>query len=135
MSEERITPKNVEELEDDQIFVFGSNRSGIHGSCAAEKAMNMGAVWKQPEGLQGNTYAIPTKDFNVKDTLSLDMIKMHVDLFLEFAKSRSDLTFLVTEIGCGYAGYKPSDISPMFKEAKNINNIHLPESFWKEIKK
>ena len=38
--------------------------------------------------------------------------------------------FLVTPIVCGIAGFDPEDIAPLFKEAKEINNISLPESYW-----
>lgn len=135
MGDSRVTPPHVEEVGENEIFVFGSNKSGIHGLGAAKKAFDdFGAEWKQAEGLQGNSYAIPTKDFNVRDSLPLDQIKMHVDLFLEFAKQRPDLKFLVTEIGCNFAGFGPEDIAPMFEEAKEYENIYLPSAFWENFK-
>lgn len=131
----RITPYSVKSLEENEVFVFGSNKSGIHGKGAARKALDhFGAQWNKPEGLYGNSYAIPTKDFNVKDTLDLQDIRMHVDLFIELARSRPDLTFYVTEIGCGYAGYEPNDIAPLFVEAVELKNIYLPERFWDVLK-
>jgi hypothetical protein len=50
---------------------------------------------------------------------------------LSFAKSNTDLKFLVTEIGCGIAGFKAEEIAPLFKSAieENIENIYLPMSF------
>lgn len=46
------------------IFVFGSNLSGIHGAGAAHFAMQkMGAIYGQGQGLQGQSYALPTKEF------------------------------------------------------------------------
>ena len=125
----RITPNNITELKDNEIFVFGSNENGRHGKGAAKTALGWGAKWGQARGLQGKTYGIPTKDHSVRITLPIYKIQIYVDEFIEFAKERQDLTFLVTEIGCGLAGYKPKDIAPLFKEAKNIENIYLPEKF------
>ena len=50
--------------------------------------------------------------------------------FIEFAKTNENLIFLVTEIGCGLAGLKPKEVAPLFKEAVNVFNIHLPSRFW-----
>ena len=55
------TPENITELRENEIFVFGSNLRGMHGSGAARVAMNrFGAVWGKGVGLQGRSYAIPT---------------------------------------------------------------------------
>lgn len=110
------------------IFVFGSNLSGIHGAGAARAAMDKhGAIWKQAIGLQGNSYAIPTKAHNVIDTLPIDDIRVYVNAFIEFAKIHPEMMFEVTRIGCGLAGYKPSDIAPLFKGAPA--NCIMPEDF------
>jgi hypothetical protein len=127
--ESRTTPDFVTELGDNEIFVFGSNLSGIHGAGAAQQALIWGAVWGNPFGIQGRTYAIPTKDKNVYTTLPLDLIKTYVDSFIEYAKERKEV-FLVTEIGCGLAGYVPFQIAPLFMDALRVENIHLPERFW-----
>lgn len=112
------------------IFVFGSNLAGVHGAGAARFALeNHGAVWGQGIGLQGNSYGIPTKDERIR-TLSLDVIQKHVNDFIEFAEKHPQLNFQVTAIGCGLAGYSPSDIAPMFENAPS--NCSLPDSF-KEI--
>lgn len=62
----RISSKNITELKDNEVFVFGSNESGIHGAGAAKTALKWGAILGQPEGLQGKTYAIPTKSKDIK---------------------------------------------------------------------
>ncbi len=125
---DRISPKLIKELQPNEIFVFGSNLSGYHGGGAARAAYNKwGAIWGKGTGLQGQTYAIPTMQGGVKT------IKPYVDEFIQFAKDNPDKIFLVTEIGCGIAGFKVSEIAPLFKDAVNIENIHLPESFWNEI--
>ena len=80
-------------------------------------------------GLQGKSFAIPTKDKNI-ETLPLYKINHYVKLFEQFARSRSDLKFLVTEIGCGLAGYTIDDIAPLFYNFIGIENVYLPKSFF-----
>jgi hypothetical protein len=130
----RTTPDDIKKLEQGHIFVFGSNLSGRHGKGAAKTALGWGAKWGQAAGLQGKTYGIPTKDASIRRTLTLIEIKPFVDEFIEFAKNNPNLTFLVTEIGCGLAGYKQKDIAPLFVNAVNIENIYLPEKFWHKLK-
>lgn len=96
------------------IFVFASNLAGRHGAGSARHALiHSGAIYGQGVGRQGDSYAIPTKDSNIK-TLKLNVISEYVDLFLEYARKNPNLTFKVTQIGCGLAGYDPCDIAPMF---------------------
>ena len=64
----------------------------------------------------------------------VDTVKPYVDEFIEFARNHPELFFYVTRIGCGIAGFKDKDISPLFKEAVNVENICLPESFVDIIK-
>jgi len=130
----RITPEEIKYLEDGHIFVFGSNQSGRHGLGAAKTALGWGAVWGQAEGLQGRTYGIPTKDKSIRRTLSVTEIKPYVDRFIDFATDNQDLTFMVTEIGCGLAGLKPKQIAPLFLHAIVLDNVHLPERFWHKLK-
>lgn len=130
----RVTSNEIKKLESNQIFVFGSNEGGKHGKGAAKTALTWGAKWGQAKGLQGRTYGIPTKDSSIRRTLSVNEIKPYVDEFISFAISRPDLIFLVTEIGCGLAGHKPKDIAPLFKDAVDVVNIHLPERFWHKLK-
>ncbi|MDR1129513.1 MAG: hypothetical protein LBK96_00845 [Prevotellaceae bacterium] len=126
MTTKRISPKWIKSLEKNEIFVFGSNLSGFHAGGAARLAMKWGAVWGQGVGLQGQTYAIPT----MFDTT--EEIKPYTDEFIDFAKAHPELKFLVTEIGCGIAGFTPDDIAPLFRQAidSDIENIYLPESFY-----
>lgn len=112
----------------DKVFVFGSNLAGRHGAGAALWARkNRGAIYGQGWGLQGNSYAIPTKDANLK-TLPLDDIASSVAIFLEFALSHPEIEFEVTPIGCGLAGYQPKDIAWMFN-LPPPRNVHLPAPF------
>lgn len=123
----RITPDMIDRLKKGQIFVFGSNSMGHHAGGAARTAvLKFGAVMGQGEGLQGQSYAIPTMD-------GLDALKEHVRTFIAFAKGHPELTFLVTRVGCGIAGYKDSDVAPFFVGAVDVENIWLPQEFWDEL--
>lgn len=133
--EGRITSGFIEDLEPNQIFVFGSNLAGKHGKGAAKlAAQKFGAQYGKGEGLHMQSYALPTKNFAIK-TLPLDKIKGYVDRFIKVAEINPKLTFLVTEIGCGLAGYTPEDIAPMFEDAIRLENVHLPLSFWQVLGK
>jgi len=101
------------------IFVFGSNLAGIHGAGAARHALEQeGAVWGYGVGPIGNSYAIPTKDYNIH-SLSLDLIMIHVQAFISYAELHPELEFKVTRIGCGLAGFTNEQIAPMFERAPN----------------
>lgn len=108
----------------DAIFVFGSNLAGRHGKGAALAALrNHGAIYGQPVGLQGQSYAIPTKDQQLRP-LSLSTIRISVEIFISFAKQHPELQFKVTRIGCGLAGYSDEQIAPLFRDAPE--NCALP---------
>lgn len=97
------------------IFVFGSNTAGRHGKGAALFARkNFGAIYGRGEGIQGLSYAIPTKDGNLR-TLPLSAIAEHVATFLAFALANPELRFRITPIGCGLAGYRREQIKPIFE--------------------
>jgi len=133
--ENRISSDNITKLNTNEIFVFGSNLSGRHGKGAAKQALTWGAIWGQGAGLQGRTYGITSKNASITRTLSVKEIKPFVDDFIQFAKDNQNLIFLVTEIGCGLANLTPKEITPLFKEAIDIENIHLPKRFWHKLKK
>lgn len=110
-----------------EVFVFGSNLLGEHmGGSAAEAAKNHGAVWGQGVGLQGNSYAIPTLDEMFKK-LPLSTIGEYIDRFLIFAATNRNMVFNIVAIGTGIAGFKPSEIAPMFADAPD--NCVLPDEF------
>jgi hypothetical protein len=122
------SPKIITQLAINEIFVFGSNTAGRHGKGAALQALKFGAVYGKGLGLAGRTYAIPTKDGNLQ-VLPLSRIFGHVCDFITLCSVKPKYNFLVTEIGCGLAGYTPQQIAPLFKEATKLENILLPESF------
>lgn len=126
----KYTPESITTLGHRDIFVFGSNLSGHHIGGAARVALHrFGAVWGQGEGLQGNSYAIPTMQGGI------ETIKPYVDRFIEFAEYEKALTFYVTKIGCGIAGFAIKDIAPLFRNTYNLPNVILPIEFVDYIEK
>ena len=120
----RITPDVITRLGASEVFVFGSNEQGLHYGGAAKAAMeNFGAIMGQGNGLQGKSYAIPSMS-------GLGVMGEYVKEFCEFAKAHPEKRFLVTEIGCGIAGYSVSDVAPLFECCLDVDNITLPASFW-----
>lgn len=126
-----ITPKNIINLNNNEIFVFGSNEAGRHGKGAAKTAMKWGAKYGQAEGLQGMTYGIPTVNSSITKSLSIDEIKKYVDRFINFVNTHEEYMFLITEIGCGLAGKTANEIAPLFKNIFYAKNISLPLNFFK----
>ena len=126
----RTTPDLIQNVKENEVFVFGSNESGIHGKGAAKTALRFGARFGVGNGISGNSYAIPTKDAKIQ-TLAHSKIYRYVQEFIEYAKANRNKVFLVTEIGCGLAGYSAQHIAPMFESAIDIENVHLPAKFWK----
>lgn len=97
-----------------QVFVFGSNLAGIHGAGAAKAALRYGARMGHGIGLVGMTYAIPTKDHDI-NTLPIETIKPYIQRFVKMTLEYPQVEFFVTRVGCGLAGYKDSQIAPLFK--------------------
>lgn len=126
-----VTPNYIKELKENEIFVFGSNRQGRHGKGAALTARNkFGAIYGQSEGLQGQSYAIITKELRKEyQPVSLGEIKLGVDTFIQFAKDNKHLTFYVVELGCNLAYFTVEEIAPLFKSAMKLKNIYLPQRF------
>ena len=124
----RITPEHITSLRPGEVFVFGSNLAGMHaGGAARQAADEFGAIMGQGVGLQGQSYAIPTMQGGVST------IQPYVDEFLRFADCHPEMTFLVTRIGCGIAGFTPAEIAPLFAGVISLPNVHLPLDFWREL--
>ena len=124
MEQKRTTPEFITELQPGEIFVFGSNLKGMHGGGAAYIAYRkFGAIMGQGVGLQGQSYAIPTMQGGV------ETIRPYVNEFIAFAKEHQELTFLVTRIGCGIAGFTDEEIAPLFEQAHDVENIVLPPNW------
>jgi hypothetical protein len=130
MNTPRFTPDRITKLEPGEIFVFGSNVQGVHGAGAAKDAARLfGAKRGIGIGFTGQCYAIPTRSYKGGSftTLPLKSINMHVNTFLADASAMPGNVFLVTQIGCGYAGLSPEKIAQMFKV--HPANVILPKSF------
>ena len=113
-----------------KVFVFGSNEAGIHGAGAAKFAKeHRGARMGRSYGMWGKSFAIPTKN-EVFEVLPLNQIEDYVRGFIAFARGKRKLTFQVTAIGTGLAGYKHEIIAPMFLDAPR--NCFFDER-WKPI--
>jgi hypothetical protein len=134
---DRITNPKITSLNTREVFIFGSNESGFHGAGAARIAhIDFGAPYRMGFGYyecsKGRTFAIPTKDWLI-GKLDKERISFYVDRFVDFATYNPQLTFLVTQIGCGLAGYTPKDIAPMFSFTRHLENVHLPKEFWEVL--
>ncbi len=120
------------------LFVFGSNLAGKHYGGAARYATEChGAEMGVAEGRTGNSYALPTLDENFQQ-LTLERISAGVERLKQYAQEHPELTFYVTRIGCGIAGFSDSDIAPMFRGAPS-NCTFDPQwgeyglTAWKEV--
>lgn len=84
-----VTPEWISELKPNEIFVFGCRRSGRHYEGAANFAREyFGAIAGQGEGLQGQSYVIPTAG------VGLCWIRHAVNRFTEFAALTLTRSFL-----------------------------------------
>jgi len=118
------TPEFITELKPNEVFVFGSNLQGMHAGGAARIAHErFGAVWGQGVGMQGQSYAIPTMQGGV------ETIEPYVEEFMDYAFRHRELTFLVTRIGCGIAGFTAQQIAPLFLKVIDLENVILPKDF------
>ena len=120
----RITPDMITRLAPNEVFVFGSNGQGLHYGGAAKTAVKyFGAIIGQGNGLQGKSYGINSMS-------GLGEMGERVKEFCEFAKAHPEKRFLVTEIGCGIAGYSVNEVAPLFECCRDVKNVTLPVSFW-----
>lgn len=127
------TPDYIDRLLPNQIFVFGSNALGYHSGGASGMAKKrFGAIWGQPEGIQGQSYAIPV-DFG-KGNVTPD-IQPYIDRFISYAKTHPENHFFVTRVGCGIAGFTDQEMAEHFREALTMNNVSLPRSFVNALQK
>ena len=122
---DRITPDQIDQLEENEVFVFGSNPQGTHtGGAAAHAVKHFGAIVGQGEGMQGQSYAIPT-------TGDYTLFAQAVQRFTSYAAAHPEKRFLVTRVGCGNAGRDVREVALLFVNAIRLENVCLPEDFWK----
>ena len=133
----KYTPERITSLQENEIFVFGSNRLGKHIGGAARIAKDkFGAQERVSEGISGQTYAIPTLDERFERVYLLDLT-ISMTLFLEHVKLYKDrYTYYLTKIGCGIAGWSTCDVRQVFQLClKRIfngvvpDNLYIPKEF------
>lgn len=108
----------ITELDDNEVIVIGSNKHGLHVAGAAFYAYkHFGLMWGVGEGLSGQTYALPTME-------GLASFAEAVAEFLRYAELSHDLTFFVTKVGCGIAGYPEALVQELFVDLPE--NVKLP---------
>lgn len=120
---------NIQRLNNNQIFVFGSNTKGIHGAGAAKKAIEFGAIYGNPKGRQGNTYAIITKDLDVgKRSIPILEIVDQIYWLYQYAKKNSELEFLIAykNDNNNLNGYTSNEMAKAFVFAMIMNNEEIP---------
>lgn len=123
------TPEKITSLKENEIFVFGSNLNGNHAGGAAYLAVEkFGAQMGNPEGIQGQSYAIPTLDNNM-DRINLTDLEQSICRFYQYAEENPGKVFYMTKIGCGIAGYELSDIATVVNCRNIPDNVIIPEEF------
>lgn len=127
--ERKYTPENIQELKANEVFVFGSNLNGNHAGGAAYYALEkFGAEMGNAEGIQGQSYAIPTLDKNM-ERINLTDLEQSIGRFYDYADEHPDLIFYLTKIGCGIAGYEVSDIATVVNCRDIPANVIILEEF------
>jgi hypothetical protein len=129
------------------VFVFGSNPAGIHGAGGAKAAVKFGAKYGNGRGLQGNSYALVTKNlkagFQEKSTgiiyekqgyrsVSPDQISDNIDELYECARQNSELKFYITYKldDKNLNGYSGREMWSLFTLNKDVpNNMRFHNSF------
>lgn len=130
----------ITKLEPNQIFVFGSNTQGRHGKGAALWArQHAGAIYGQARGLQGQSYAIVTKDLTkqIHPSISPLDITDQIRKLYHDATCNNNYEFLIAYKGDGVNlnSYTPRQLADMFYLAgeyfgKIPDNIIFEEQFW-----
>ena len=128
----------INSLNPNQVFCFGSNRRGAHGAGAALYArLNFGAVYGavygQAKGLQGQSYGIITKDLscNVHPSVSSSEIEAQVKELYRFARANPDKEFLIAYSGVGrnLNGYTNQEMAFLFDCEIIPENVVFEEKF------
>lgn len=121
------------------IFVFGSNPEGRHGAGAAKIAREQfGAIYGQGEGLQGNSYALPTKDLRVKENRGLrsipeSQIIESIRKLYDVAKQNPSKQFKIAYRNTNSAslnGYTGLEMIDMFLKAGSIPSNIIFSKEW-----
>jgi hypothetical protein len=101
-------------------------RTGNAGGAALHAKQKFGAVDEIGEGLIGQSYAYPTLDYELqkRDTAELEYSAM---MLRYTAVTLPAVTFYLTKVGCGIAGYTEDEIKPLFADMPD--NVIKPENW------
>ena len=84
-------------------------------------------------GMQGGSFLLRAGklEFVVAQVCLNDRFLLTVchNEFVAFAKAHPEYKFLVTQIGCGIAGFSAREMAPLFSGAIDVENIILPRKF------
>jgi hypothetical protein len=126
------------DIPDNGIFVFGSNTEGRHGKGAALVAFrHFGARYGQPQGPQGRSYAITTKNLRAKVHPSIPQVYIEIQIrhMYAYAAYYNDKLFYVAYgIGKNLNAYTPEKMAEMFSCTIIPENIVFEEEFAKLLK-
>lgn len=114
----------VQQLDSNEVFVFGSNMNGYHYGGAAQRALDWGAIMGIGVGRQGKTYAIPTLDTDMSK-LPLTTVKYFLDEFFNYVKLFPNTNFLLTRIGQGIAGFSKEEIESIMPDDMPSNVFYI----------
>ena len=127
---DRFTPNHIFSLRPNQVFVFGTDKRGSQKyGAAGMAAKKFGAQIGIIEGATGFCYALPTKGFTIED------LQNAVSRFKDYVDNNPQLTYLVTPVGCGHAGFFVNEVSALFKDFITYKNVMLPKVFIDEYAK
>jgi hypothetical protein len=117
----------VTKLKSGEVFVFGSNTAGRHGAGAARQArLHFGAKLGVGEGMQGQSYAFPTLDDQLRQRTTHDLEQARNKLY-ECCLGNPGKRFILTKVGCGLANYKEEFMRGLFVDPPA--NLILPEDW------
>lgn len=122
-----FTPDHIVTLKHHERIVVGTNYRGDHAGGAAWQAEQVwGLIMGVAEGLCGQTYAFPTLDYEHRQ-LSEEQLRVHADRFKRTCEANPGLTFLLTKVGCGIAGYSEERMKSLFQTTPP--NVVKPEGW------
>jgi hypothetical protein len=126
----------ITELKNNQIFVFGANKSGRHGKGTALTAINkFGAIYGQSSGLQGNSWAITTTDLTkrYRPSVSKSLVVSEIKKLYDYALENEDFEFLIAYTGItnkNLSGFTNDEFAEMFSVYPIPENIVFEKDFY-----
>jgi len=125
----------ITKLEDNQIFVFGSNTEGRHGAGTALIArQKYGAKYGQAKGIQGKSYALITTDLTKKYRPSVDksIVESNIKELYDYASLNLDKEFLIayTASNKNLSGFTGLEFAEMFGKFDIPSNIIFEDELY-----